>query len=103
MKTEDLKAIGLSDEQIQEVHKLNGLDIDGVITLRKLLKDISEKKEKSIIITSHNTAELDKLCDRFGILYNGKIVEVSKDEMKTGLEELYLNIIKGGLSKDDIS
>ncbi len=75
----------------------NGLDIDGVTILRKYIAHISTIEKKSIIITSHNTEKLEQICDKFGILYNGKIIEKTKDDLldeNISLENLYLKCLK---------
>ncbi len=75
----------------------NGLDIDGVMILRKYIDDTAKLKKKSIIITSHNTDEMEKICDKFGILNNGKIIEKTKNDLvneNTSLEEIYLKYLR---------
>ena len=76
----------------------NGLDIDGVISLRKQIKKVCCNQNKAIIITSHNTDELDKLCDRFGVLHKGNITEISKEEGEN-LEDAYINILNDRMGK----
>ncbi len=75
----------------------NGLDIDGVMTLRKHIANTAKLEKKSIIITSHNTDEMEKICDKFGILNNGKILEKTKEDLlneNTSLEKLYLKCLR---------
>lgn len=50
----------------------NGLDPDAVFDLRKKLLDI--KKHTSILLSSHQLSELDKLVDRCYFLKEGRIV-----------------------------
>ncbi|KKQ18569.1 MAG: hypothetical protein A3H17_03530 [Candidatus Levybacteria bacterium RIFCSPLOWO2_12_FULL_37_14] len=50
------------------------LDPDIANYVRKLLKKQREKFEVSIIITSHNMAEVENLCDRVIFINNGKII-----------------------------
>ncbi len=73
----------------------NGLDIDGVMILREHIQKTSKVNKKSIIITSHNTDEMEKICDKFGILHKAKILEKTKEELvneNISLENLYLEI-----------
>lgn len=51
----------------------NGLDIDGIIEIRNLIKKLS-KNGTSIIISSHNLKEVDNLCNRIILLKEGKII-----------------------------
>lgn len=77
MKTEDLKAIGLSEEQIQEVHKLHGLDITAM------------KHEKSVL-----EADLENL-NRQLTTANEKIEsfgDIDVDEIKREVEEYKLKL-----------
>lgn len=52
MKTEELKALGLSDEQITAVHRLNGLDIENYKTEVESLK-----QEKSTLESEKETLQ----------------------------------------------
>jgi len=47
MKTEELKKLGLTEEQIQEIHRLNGLDVNGLKEEKEnLLAEVSGYKER---------------------------------------------------------
>ena len=54
---------------------LNGLDIEGVIDFRKIIMDFSNKNNNSIIISSHDLHELEKICTRFIFIKDGHIVK----------------------------
>ena len=56
----------------------NGLDVNGVIELRALLKKLSHEHGLAIIVSSHSLPEMQKLCDEYAIINNGKIVERKK-------------------------
>ena len=53
----------------------NGLDPNGIVEMRHILKTLAEKENMAIIISSHNLAELEQLCDVIGLINNGKIIE----------------------------
>lgn len=53
----------------------NGLDPNGIVEMRNILKVLAKKENMSIIISSHNLAELEHICDVIGIINNGKIIE----------------------------
>jgi len=51
----------------------NGLDIDGTIEMRNLIKKLSQQGI-AILIASHNLAEIDKLCNRIITIKNGRVI-----------------------------
>lgn len=53
----------------------NGLDPNGIVEIRKILKALAEKEKITIIISSHNLAELEQTCDIIGIINNGNLIE----------------------------
>lgn len=57
----------------------NGLDPNIIPEIRKFLTDIAKKKNIAILISSHNLAELDIMCNRVIYMSKGKIIEQQKD------------------------
>lgn len=55
---------------------MNGLDPEGIVEMRLLLKDLAEKRNVTILISSHLLAELSELCTDYTIINRGKLVEV---------------------------
>ena len=55
----------------------NGLDPEGIKEMRNLLLELAEKEEMAILISSHNLAELDNLCNKVCIIKNGEIIETN--------------------------
>lgn len=53
----------------------NGLDPNGIVEIRKILKALAKKEKMTIIISSHNLAELEQTCDIIGIINNGDLIE----------------------------
>lgn len=53
----------------------NGLDPNGIVEMRNILKVLAEKEKMAIIISSHNLAELEQTCDIIGLINNGKLIE----------------------------
>jgi ABC-2 type transport system ATP-binding protein len=49
----------------------NGLDIDGLLLLRKTIQEISNHSGVTFVISSHHISELEKLCNRFCFLIHG--------------------------------
>ncbi|AKI98233.1 ABC transporter ATP-binding protein [Kosmotoga pacifica] len=60
----------------------NGLDIITARTVTEIIKDF-RKQGKTVIISTHVMSVAEKLCDRVGIILNGRLVENDR------LEELY--------------
>ena len=86
----------------------NGLDVEGIIEMRKLIKGLSQQGI-AILISSHNLTEIDNLCNKIIVIKNGKIIvneaieqfknSLSYQETKLSLEEVFLK--KVGDNKDD--
>lgn len=77
---------------------VNGLDPVGVVEIRKMIKKLNEDMGTTILISSHNLAELDKTATDFIIVDKGnikKIINQSQlDEEAAGnLEEYFLSVI----------
>lgn len=53
----------------------NGLDINSVIELKKIIKDLSMNYNISFIITSHNINDIEDICTSFSILSHNTIVK----------------------------
>lgn len=76
----------------------NGLDIEGIVEMRNLIKDLSEQGI-AILISSHNLTEIDNLCNRIIAIKNGKIItndsiENFKSESNIVSYELILNSLE---------
>lgn len=54
----------------------NGLDPAGIKALRDVLKKIAHEEKVSIIVSSHLMSEMELMCDRVGIIANGKMLAI---------------------------
>ena len=79
---------------------MTGLDPKSTFELKKIMKEIAEKN-KTVFFSTHILDVAEKLCDRIGIINNGKLLFVGTiDEMREelkenkSLEELYMEITK---------
>ena len=62
---------------------VNGLDPEGIIQVRSLLKKLNEERGVTILISSHLLNELSRLATRYGIINNGKMIdELSVSELE---------------------
>lgn len=59
---------------------MNGLDPSGVFELRKELRKMVDEQGMSLLISSHQLNEIEKIADRIIYIENGKIKEVEKQE-----------------------
>ena len=54
---------------------LNGLDVEGMLEMRKLIKQLSQEGT-TFFISSHLIHDVELTCTRIGIIYGGKLVNV---------------------------
>lgn len=54
---------------------VNGLDPEGIVDIRNMLKKLSVEEETTILISSHLLSELSAMCTDFAIINQGKLVE----------------------------
>lgn len=59
---------------------LNGLDVEGMIDIRNLIKHMSENEETTFFISSHLIHDIELMCNRIGVIYNGKMLNVETTE-----------------------
>lgn len=52
----------------------NGIDPEGMRELMALIRELSEKDGKTILISSHQLHQIQQICDRVGIFVRGRIV-----------------------------
>ncbi len=62
----------------------NGLDPNGIIEIRELLKKLNEKNKMTILISSHLLSEIEKLVTHLGIIHKGSLL------FQGTLDELHL-------------
>jgi len=55
---------------------LNGLDVEGMIDLRNIIKNLAETKKTTFFISSHLIHDVELTCNRIGVLYNGRMLSV---------------------------
>ncbi|AKG36264.1 ABC transporter ATP-binding protein [Paenibacillus durus] len=78
----------------------NGLDVEGVVHFRGLVKQLSAEQGITFLISSHMIHELEQLCNRVGILHQGVLVrEGNVQELLTdniSLEQYYIAELQKG-------
>ena len=54
---------------------VNGLDPEGIIEFREILKKINKEYGTTILVSSHLLGELDQIATCYGFIHKGKMVE----------------------------
>jgi len=55
---------------------MNGLDVEGMLDMRKLIKRLAEEDGTTFFISSHLIHDVELTCTRIGIVYNGRLISV---------------------------
>ena len=71
---------------------INGLDPEGIVEVRELLKELS-RNGTTIFLSSHILGEISKLANRIAIIHRGKLLE------ELNIDELHNRLIKKLLVK----
>ena len=62
---------------------MNGLDPEGIVSMRELIIHLNQNKGITFLISSHILTELSLIANRYGIISKGKIIkEISYEDMK---------------------
>ena len=51
-----------------------GIDPKGIGELLELIRELSEKDGRTVLVSSHHLHQMEKICDRVGIFVNGKLI-----------------------------
>ncbi|MET3290688.1 UNVERIFIED_CONTAM: ABC-type multidrug transport system ATPase subunit [Brevibacillus sp. OAP136] len=55
----------------------NGLDPKGIHELRTYLRMLAKEQDVAVLISSHQLAEMQLICDRVAIMQHGRLVDVA--------------------------
>ena len=69
---------------------INGLDPEGIVEVRELLRNLNREQKVTIVISSHILSELSLLCTDYIFINHGKIRDVlTADELNAECSEYY--------------
>ena len=69
---------------------MNGLDPQATAEIRLLIRRLTQKENKTVVISSHNLGEISNLCNKIAILREGVLlVEESTDRLLENEKNLY--------------
>ena len=54
----------------------NGLDPAGIREIRDYIRFLAREKGMAVIVSSHILSEMEMMCDRIGIIQNGRLIDV---------------------------
>jgi ABC-2 type transport system ATP-binding protein len=54
----------------------NGLDPAGIREIRDYIRLLAREKNMAVIVSSHMLSEMEMMCDRIGIIQNGRLIDV---------------------------
>jgi len=69
---------------------INGLDPEGIVEIRELLKNLNKDEKVTIVISSHILSELSQLCTDYIFINHGKITDtLTAEELSQECSEYY--------------
>ncbi len=71
-----------------------GVDPTGQIEIRQLMQDMIQKRGMTILLSSHNLDEVERICDRIALIHKGQI------KLYGELEKLQLAMGRGGMEME---
>ncbi|QQK82039.1 ABC transporter ATP-binding protein [Salicibibacter cibi] len=72
---------------------INGLDPIGIAEIRSFIRDLCDKKGKTILISSHILSEIEQLADDIGIIDNGELLEEGSLEELEQKNNKYIHFV----------
>jgi sodium transport system ATP-binding protein len=75
----------------------SGLDVSAIRNVHEFIMDC-KAQGKTIVLSSHTMSEVEKLCDRIGIIHKGRLValgsieELQQEHQGKALEEIFVEL-----------
>ena len=77
---------------------VNGLDIEGVLEIREIIKRLNEERGVTFLISSHMASEIEKTCNKVAVMYEGELIAKSATEdamrLHPSMEDYFLSVVK---------
>ncbi|KQL21998.1 ABC transporter ATP-binding protein [Cytobacillus solani] len=74
----------------------NGLDPAGIREIRDHVRKLAKEKDMAVIVSSHLLSEMEMMCDRIGIIQQGKLIDVQlMTDFVQGNEKIYEIEVEG--------
>jgi len=67
----------------------NGLDPQGIHETRKLIRRLRDELKLTVLLSSHLLTEIEQLCNRVGIIHEGRLLYEGGPEALTASGDLY--------------
>lgn len=69
----------------------NGLDPEGIVEIRQLIKRLHSEFGKTILVSSHLLSEVEKIATHFGIIHKGKLLfQGTKEDLQRRQPEQHM-------------
>ncbi|WHX25191.1 ABC transporter ATP-binding protein [Virgibacillus halodenitrificans] len=78
----------------------NGLDPAGIREIRQYIRNLAEKENVAVIISSHLLSEIELMCDKIGVIKNGQLVAIQ--EVNEPVETEQVKLIEVNLEAEPI-
>ncbi|WP_135503865.1 ABC transporter ATP-binding protein [Planococcus koreensis] len=81
----------------------NGLDPSGIREIRKYIRNLAEKENVAVIVSSHLLSEIELMCDRIGIIKKGELIaieDVKTVEDHSALKDVHIEVHPLEMAKD---
>lgn len=69
-----------------------GLDATGAIETRRLLQALCRELHKTIVFTTHNIFEAERLCDRIAVMNKGRVIAVDTPLRLSEVTRKYMGV-----------
>jgi ABC-type multidrug transport system ATPase subunit len=67
----------------------NGLDPQGIQQTRKLIRRLRDEFRLTVLLSSHLLTEIEQLCNRVGIIHEGRLLYEGAPEALVGSSDIY--------------
>ena len=76
----------------------NGLDIEGTVEIREIIKRMAAEKQTTFLIASHLAPEIEKTCTHAAVVHEGQMLSFETMEealsRSPSLEDYFLSKVK---------